>query len=57
MELAAQHLLGLRELGQAIASGMPEGLAELVCSNAQEDQVRPLIQEVNGSPENDVTLP
>ena len=57
MELAAQHLLGLRELGRAIASGMTEGLAELVCSNAQEDQVRPLIQEVNGPPENDVTLP
>ena len=55
-EEAAQHLLGLRELGRDLALLMPKELEPQVCSSLQEDQGRPLMNAMKDTPEADVSL-
>ena len=56
MELAAQHCLGLKELGRDLALLVPPELEKQVCTDLNEDQLRPLINPIQGAPEFVVTL-
>ena len=54
-ENAAQHLLGLRELGQQIAKRMPDAIEEAVCTSLGVPQRAHLIEPLKNEPEQDVT--
>ena len=49
-EMAAQHLLGLKELGVNIAKAMPNEVEDRVCTPVGEKQ-DPLIPPVDKTPE------
>ena len=56
-EACAQHLLGLKELGQDIAEAMPSDLEARVCTALGEEQRRELIDPLQTkNPECDVKL-
>ena len=55
-ELAARHLLGLKELGQSIAVAIPEALEAVVCTPlGEESEKKPLIEALTKKPEEDLT--
>ena len=53
-ELAAQHLLGLKELGINMANAMPGEVEEKVCTPVGQKQA-PLILPVDKTPESAVS--
>ena len=56
-ELAAQHLLGLKELGKALAAALPKELEDAICTPLGIEQKRTLLKPLDGTPEQCVTCP